>query len=227
MDGDGVLDRAVSLEGWELVLHRRDGVYTIRANGRELISNRGRGSEEALARLGCAAVHGLQGPAVLVAGLGMGFTLRAALDRLPPEAEVVVVELFASVVEWNRRLLAEVAGEPLGDPRVRCVVGDVYELLDGSPSRFDLILLDVDNGPAALSLATNGRLYEARGVAVIRQSLREEGVLAVWSAGPTPWFCDRLARCGFEVEAAEVPAGGAVTHTVYVARRQLLPGPPL
>lgn len=201
----------------ELVLMRRGRDFSIRASGRELMSSRSSGSERALAELGCARAVGLPQPRVLVGGLGMGYTLRAALDLLPEGAEVVVAELVAEVVEWNRDVLAALAGRPLDDPRVSVAVGDVAEVARRAPP-FDAILLDVDNGPAAFTRASNAGLYGDRGVAALRSALRASGVLAVWSAGPDARFVDRLRSHGFDpaVESVRARDGGRARHTIFL-----------
>jgi spermidine synthase len=218
-----ILARVTAADGRELVLHRRAGIFTIRVDGRELMSNRAHGSEEVLARAGCAGLERVPRPRVLVGGLGMGFTLRAALDVRPGSAEVVVVEVFPAVVAWCRGPLAHLAGDALADARVVVLETDVAELLERPGPRFHAILLDVDNGPRALTMATNDRLYGARGVARLRERLTGGGALAVWSASPDREFEARLGTAGFAVHATAVPAraeGGGPEHTVYVARRE-------
>ena len=215
---DGILDRTVTPDGRELVLHHRDGVFTVRIDGREVISSRGRGSEEALADLACRHLAGVTAPQVLVGGLGIGYTLRAALDRLPRRAEVTVVELFTRVVRWNRSLLGALVGYPLDDPRVTVALGDVYEVVASERGRFDAILLDVDNGPDAMVVSENRRLYDSGGLARMRSSLAPSGVLAVWSAAAAPEFAGRLGAAGFTVEPVTVPVVGTASHTVYLAR---------
>jgi spermidine synthase len=216
-----VIGRTQAADGTELVLYHRDGSYQIRVNGLELMTSRAHGSEDALARLACT---GLQTPApqVLVGGLGMGFTLRAALDCLPARASVVVAEVFPAVVEWGRGPLAELAGRPLEDPRVAVEVADVKQVLSSSCERFDAILLDVDNGPDALTLAANDDLYQARGLRSIHRALRPGGVLAVWSADPDQAFARRMRRCGFTVRCETVRArahGKGPRHTIFLATR--------
>ena len=144
------------------------------------------GSEEALATLACRRVRTLEQPCVLVGGLGMGFTLRATLDFLPPEAMVVVAELVPAVVEWNRGPLGPLAGHPLKDKRVRVHVEDVGVTLSSCPGQFDAVLLDVDNGPAAFTASKNAGLYDDRGLAVARAALKMGGVLAIWAARDDP-----------------------------------------
>jgi spermidine synthase len=216
-----ILGRARAEGGAELVLHHRDGEFVIRANGRDLMSSQAHGSEEDLARLACAAFPGRDDPRVLVGGLGLGYTVRAALDLLPARAEVVVAELVPAVVEWNRGPLAPLAGRPLDDPRVRVEVADVSAYLAKATVRFDAILLDVDNGPEALTRKANQILYAAPGLETARRCLRRGGALAVWSAFPDDKFAHRLRRAGFSVEQHTVRARGArggAKHTIFLGK---------
>jgi spermidine synthase len=152
----------------------------------------------------------------------MGFTLRAALDRLPADARVIVVELVPGLVAWNRGPLADVAGRPLEDPRVRLQQGDVAARLAEASGAYDAVLLDVDNGPSALAHPSNASLYGDRGVRACAGALRAGGALAVWSAGPDERYRQRLERAGLEVSEEIVPArggAGGVRHRVIVGRR--------
>lgn len=216
-----VLGRTRAPDGTELVLTRHVSEYLIQAGGQSLMSSRAHGSEDALAALGCGRARALPRPAVLIGGLGMGFTLRAALDALPPAARVVVAELIPAVVEWNEGELGDLAGRPLGDPRVEIALSDVGEVLRASPSRFDAILLDVDNGPAAMATASNAGLYGSRGLAAAREALRPGGTLAVWSAFDDRRFERRLGAAGFTVGRERVRSrpGGGSRHTILLARR--------
>src|ERR1700681_2944492 len=153
-------------------LIRRSDEYIILADGAILMSSRMHGSEEELARFACQRVRTLEQPSVLIGGLGMGFTLRATLDLLPPGAEVVVAELVPAVVEWNRGPLGLLAGHPLKDRRVVVDVGDVKATLRASSGRFDAVLLDVDNGPAPVTTSQNAGLYDDRGLAAVRAALK-------------------------------------------------------
>jgi spermidine synthase len=199
-----VLGRTRTPDGTELTLIRHPSEYLILANGRSLMSSRMHSSEDALAVLGCHRARTLTRPRVLVGGLGMGFTLRAALDILPPAARIVVAELVPAVLEWNRGPLGALAKRPLDDPRVRIEEGDVGATMRSNPSRFDAVLLDVDNGPAALTASANAGLYDSEGVAVARASLRPGGVLAVWSASVDRRFEQRLCAGGFRVQGEGV-----------------------
>jgi len=214
------LGRAKTPDGKQLILHERDGAYAIRVDGLELMSSRAHGSEEALARLVLEKLSAQQ-PRLLVGGLGMGYTLRAVLDLTPPAAQIVVAEILPAVVEWNRTHLADLARRPLEDPRVKVEVRDVAAVMDDGPASFDAILLDVDNGPAAFTTARNAGLYGAGGLALVRRSLRQGGVLGVWSADPDPPFVRRLSTAGFRVEVATVPARTGAKgpkHTIFIAR---------
>lgn len=202
-----------------VVLTRRDGVYRLSLDGEELMCSRQHHSERELARLACEILVGKPAPRVLIGGLGFGYTLRAALDLLPPGAEVVVAELFGFLVEEHGRELGELAGRPLDDPRVKVVVGDVQNVLKAG-EHFDAILLDVDNGPWAFTQPANASLYSKAGLARLKHCLRTSGVVAVWSAAPSAEFEERLRSAGFTVRAERVGAreGSRRKHTVFLAR---------
>ncbi len=193
-------------DGGEMVLYQHDRDFAIEINGQELMHSRHHESELALARLGCAHLDGRKAPIILIGGLGMGYTLHQALDMLSPDAQVVVGELLGAVVQWNREFLGELNGQPLGDERVDLKTGDIVELILGSKSRFDSILLDIDNGPNAMTDAGNRRLYGREGIEACRQALREQGCLAVWSAEPSKKFEHLLMSCSFHVRRYRVPA---------------------
>jgi len=215
-----VIDRAPAPGGGELVLQQRGEEFAIRVNGRELMSSRQHGSEEKMAEVACAGLAGKR-PRVLVGGLGLGYTVRAALDRLPPGAEVVVSELVPAVVTWNQGVLAPLAGRPLEDARVKVETRDVGELLREADGSYDAVLLDVDNGPEALTQEQNRWLYGERGLATIRRALESRGVVVVWSASPDHLFANRLKRAGFDTEVVETPArgkGGGPLHTLFIGR---------
>ncbi len=219
-----ILARERTPESDELVLSRRDGAYSLSIAGEELMTSRVHGSEEALARLACAAIAEKKTPRVLIGGLGFGYTLRAALDQLPRGAAVTVCEVFASLLGWNRGLLADLAGRPLEDRRVTAVRADVRTLLDRREDRerFDAILLDVDNGPQAFTLRSNDNLYTAEGLERLSRSLTAGGVLAVWSSSPSPEFLRRLKKAGFEAKAESVPTrrGGKRRDTIFLGKRR-------
>jgi len=206
--------------GDEMALTRRSGEYVILASGKSLMSSRMHGSEEALATFGVRRARTLEQPSVLVGGLGMGFTLRATLDLLPPAAHVVVAELVPALVEWNRGPLGPLADHPLEDPRVAVEIGDVGAAIRASRDRFDAILLDVDNGPAAFTASDNQALYDDRGLAAARLALKAGGVLAVWSAREDRRFEQRLRYAGFTVTVERVRARlkkGGPRHTIFLA----------
>jgi len=210
-------------DGTLLALTRRDRQYVILADGQSLMSNLMHGSEEALATIGCRHLGTAERPSVLVGGLGMGFTLRATLDVLGAEAEVVVAELLPAVIEWNRGPLGKLANHPLNDRRVSLVVGDVTDTLKSSHNRFDAVLLDVDNGPDAFTAPTNNLLYCDAGLAAIRGALTSEGVVGVWSARPDRKFEQRLRYGGFDVEVERVRARlgkGGPRHTIFFGRKR-------
>ncbi|MBA3948510.1 MAG: hypothetical protein H0X44_01025, partial [Acidobacteria bacterium] len=194
------LGRASMPDGSEMRLARRDTELVIFVNGKILMSSRMHGSEEHLAALGCASLRTTPAPHVLVGGLGMGFTLRATLDLLPPEATVTVAELVPAVVDWNRSHLAPLARHPLDDDRVRIEIGDVGAVLRAHRDTFDAILLDVDNGPSAFTTGENDGLYDNAGVTAMFASTRPGGTVAVWSAWEDRKFEQRLRFHGFTVE---------------------------
>ena len=216
-----LLGQTQTPDGSDMTLMRRDSEIVILADGKPLMSSRMHGSEEALAVSACRHARTLDDPCVLIGGLGMGFTLRATLDLLPPSAVVVVAELVPAVVDWNRGPLGPLAGHPLKDRRVRVDVGDVAETLRASIGRFDAVLLDVDNGPAAFTASGNAGLYDDRGLASARAALKAGGVLAVWSAWEDRKFQHRLRRSGFTVEVERVRARlkkGGPHHTIFLGQ---------
>lgn len=214
------LDTAPIPDGGELKLMRRGTEYSIMSGAIELMNSRLSGSEEALATLSWEALGARPKPAFLIGGLGMGFTLRAALAVLPKEAEVVVAELVPAVVAWARGPLAGVFEGCLDDPRVRVREGDVAEAISEAPGGYDAILLDVDNGPGGLNRDANDQLYNAAGLAAARRTLRPGGVLAVWSSAPDEKFTKRLRQAGFAVEEKRVRAtrsGRGARHVIWLA----------
>ncbi|HVG85811.1 MAG TPA: hypothetical protein VM820_14895 [Vicinamibacterales bacterium] len=218
-----LLGRTAAPGGQEMALMRHSGEYVILTGGKPLMSSRMHGSEEALAKVACQQARGLDEPCVLVGGLGMGFTLRATLDALPPTATVVVAELVKGVVEWNQGPLGRLAGDPLEDSRTRVEVCDVATLLRASRRRFDAVLLDIDNGPDGFTASGNSWLYEDRGLAVIRAALTKNGTLAVWSAREDRRFEARLRGAGFTVDVVRVRARlnrGGARHVIFVGRLQ-------
>jgi spermidine synthase len=214
-----LLAQTVTPDGSDMRLTRQGDEYVILVNGKTLMSSRMHGSEEALATIACRQARSLEQPRVLVGGLGMGFTLRATLDLLPPGAVVRVVELVPAVVEWNRGVLGAIAGHPLKDRRVRIEVGDVGFTLRANPGGFDAILLDVDNGPSAFTTPANEGLYDNAGVAASYAALRTGGALAVWSAWEDRKFEQRLRFHGFVAQVDRVRARlkkGGARHTIFL-----------
>lgn len=216
-----LLDTGQVPGGGELRLMRRGTEFSIKLGQNELMNSRLSGSEQALATLACRRIQTRDRPRMLIGGLGMGFTLRAALAVLGPHAEIVVAELVPSVVTWARGAMAEMFGDSLTDPRVNVREVDVSELIRSERAGFDVILLDVDNGPEGLTRESNDALYDAKGLSAAYAALRPGGVLAVWSSGPNPRFTQRLRRAGFDVKEVPVrangPRGGA-RHVIWIAQ---------
>lgn len=217
-----LVDVAVVPRGADLRLLRRGADFMIVLDRNELMNSRMRGSEEALATLTCERLSGREAPHVLIGGYGMGFTLRAALAALGPDARITVAEVVPRIIDWARGPMRTLTADCLDDARVRLVVGDVADLIEAGGSRYDAILLDVDNGPDALTLDRNDRLYAARGLAASKAALRPGGVLAVWSAAPDKAFAQALRRAGFHTEEIVVRARGngkGPRHVIWFATR--------
>ena len=208
--------------GEELRLKQRGTEFSIMLGTNELMNSRLSGSEEALARLSCKRIRDRKAPKMLIGGLGMGFTLRAALAELGPDAEVVVAELVPAVVAWARGPMAAVFGDCLDDPRVRIVEADVGLLIRADAAAYDAILLDVDNGPEGLSRKANDALYDPRGLSQAHAALKPGGVLAVWSSAPDAGFKRRLMRTGFAVDEVHTRANGkrGARHVIWLATRK-------
>jgi spermidine synthase len=220
-----LLGQTLCPDGTFMKLIRRGDEYLILADGATLMSSRMHGSEEALATFACQRLRTLAQPSVLIGGLGMGFTLRAALDLLPPDATVVVAELVPAVVEWNRGPLGPLAGHPLKDKRVRVETGDVAVTLSSHPDQFDAVLLDVDNGPAAFTASSNAGLYDHRGIAAARAALKIHGVLAIWAAQEDRKFEQRLRQGRFDVQVHRVRGclkKGGARHTIFLGHKSEL-----
>ncbi len=208
--------------GGELRLYQRGEEFSIKIVGRgELMNSRMHGSEDALAELTCARLKGCANPRLLIGGLGMGFTLSAALKHVGEQGQVVVAELVPAVVAWNRGPLGEHSGFPIEDPRVTVREGDVARLIKTEQKAYDAILLDVDNGPEGLTRKKNNWLYSMNGLISAYEALRPQGVLAVWSAGPAADFLQRLRKVGFKVDEVRVRAHGnkGARHVIWFARR--------
>ncbi len=215
------LDATTAPDGETIELRQRGHEFLIRAGGYDLMSSDDEGSSKALAELGLAPIRG-EAPRVLIGGLGMGYTLRAALDTLGPGGHVEVAELVDAVVTWNRGPLADVAGRPLEDRRAHVFVGDVAERIGNPPAPWHAILLDVDNGPDALAHDRNDGLYGARGLARAFAALVRGGVLGVWSFSDDAGFTKRCRKAGFSTEVHRVSAsrkGRGRHHYIWIARR--------
>ena len=217
-----LLGETISPDGTAMKLIRRSDEFLILADGAILMSSRMHGSEEALATFACQRVRTLERASVLIGGLGMGFTLRATLDLLSPDATVVVAELMPAVVEWNCGPLGPLAGHPLKDKRVQVEIGDVAVTLRSRPGQFDAVLLDVDNGPAAFAASNNAGLYDSRGIAAAHAALKIDGVLAVWAAHDDRKFEQRLRHGRFDVQVQRVRGRlkkGGPRHTIFLSHK--------
>ena len=215
-------------DGGEMVLYQHDRDFSIIVNGEDLMHSRRHESELELARLGCAHLAGQKSARVLIGGLGMGYTLHQTLDILSPQSQVVVGELVPAIVEWNRDFFGELNGQALMDKRVELKVADIVEIISSAKNTFDTILLDVDNGPEAMTDSGNFRLYGYEGILACRRALRKKGCLAVWSAKPNKSFEELLMDCGFHVRRYRVPAHKGKksrSHFIWVAseNKSMLP----
>jgi spermidine synthase len=211
-------------DGGAMKLYQRAFEFSISVKNDELMNSRMHGSEDALAELACKQIAGRKNPRVLIGGLGMGFTLRAALDNLGTHAEVVVAELVPAVVKWNQTHLAELAGKPLMDPRTTVRESDVRLVIKEEADAYDAIMLDVDNGPDALTHEGNDRLYTRGGIDAAKKALRPGGILGIWSAEPDKSFSKRLRGAGLKVEEVTVRARGTKgrRHTIWLAEKALV-----
>ena len=203
-----------------MTLTRHVGDYYIDVDGETLMSTRAPGSEKALADLAAEVLSGNSRPRVLIGGLGLGFTLEAALAVLPRGASVVVVEYFEIIVDWNHKFGFRSSADILADPRVVVEVTDVVDYLGDVKQPFDAILLDVDNGPDAWTLASNNRLYDRPGLSRIRRALNPEGLLAIWASKENPAFEKRLAKAGFAARTESVRSRGhkGEQYTIFLGR---------
>ena len=214
----------------QLTLLQRNDDFAIRVSATpgDLMNSRMHHSEDALAEFACSRLRTVDNARVLVGGLGMGFTLAAALRTVPESAEVIVAELVPAVVEWNRGALGQCAGRPVDDARTRVHLGDVADLLQHRENQFDAILLDVDNGPEAMTHSDNEWLYSTAGLKQIYETLRPEGIVAIWSARADQLFTSRLKKTGFNVKLRTVRArpGKGSRHTIFVAQKPYRPAAP-
>lgn len=205
-----------------LRLIQRGGEFSIMLGGNELMNSRLSGSEEALATLACARILPCPRPRILIGGLGMGFTLRAALAILPDISEIVVAELVPAVVAWAQGPMAAYHGDSLSDRRVHIVTEDVATLIREAGAPYDAILLDVDNGPDGLTKNANDHLYSDLGLARAKAALREGGILAIWSAAPDGAFAARFNNAGFDVDEVIVRANrgkSGARHVIWLGTR--------
>jgi spermidine synthase len=204
---------------------QRGSEFSIKLGQTELMNSRRSGSEKSLATIACEKIRNRKAPAILIGGLGMGFTLRAALASLGPEATITVAELVPAVLAWAHGPMAEIFGNSLTDPRVSLRQADVGQLIRSKDTIFDAILLDVDNGPEGLTRESNDALYGIAGLSATRAALHPGGVLAVWSSGPNRKFNARLHIAGFEVDEVRVRANGShggAWHVIWIATRAKL-----
>ncbi|MBT3337479.1 MAG: hypothetical protein HN855_05500 [Anaerolineae bacterium] len=216
-------------DGGKMGLYQHDQDFAIKINGQQLMSSRQHESELALARLGCAHLAKRDAPSVLIGGLGMGYTLRQTLDMLGEDAKVVVSELLPDVVAWNRDYFKNLNGQPLEDKRTEIKIGDIFPLLTSSAESFDAILLDIDNGPSAITDMGNSQLYTQSGIEICKYALRKKGCLAIWSAEPSKEFEELLMSCGFQVRRYKVPAYTGTTKNsrfIWVAAEDVKLLPP-
>jgi spermidine synthase len=217
-----VLEQVKTPDGSTMALVEHDGQYAIRVNGRELMSTRHSFSEEQLGVVACQGRARLKDARVLVGGLGLGCTLRAALANLARSARVVVAELVPEVVAWNRNPAYPLAAAALADPGTQVLIGDVADILEQSPNGFDAIMLDADNQTTSMNTAGNSSLYQPAGLAKVWRQLNPGGTVVYWSAGEEPLLAKRLAASGFDVEVQSVrkhpTAGGR--HWLLVGHRR-------
>jgi spermidine synthase len=216
-----VLEQLKTADGSTMALIERDGEYAIRVNGRELMSTRHSFSEEQLGVVACQKLAQLEDACVLIGGLGLGFTLRAALANLKRDARVSVAELVPEVVAWNRNASYPLAASALADPRTQVIIGDVADVIGRSQDSFDAIMLDADNQTTNMNTAGNSSLYQAAGLAKVWRKLKPGGRVVYWSAGEEPLFAKRLAKSGFDVQVHRVrkhPTSGG-HHVLIVGDR--------
>ncbi len=206
----------------ELRLMQRGAEFSMMLGQNELMNSRLSGSEGALATRACRRIEAVKRPNLLIGGLGMGFTLRAALAVLGAEARITVAELVPAVIAWARGPMADIFADSLDDPRASILSADVIEVIQSYPAAFDAILLDVDNGPEGLIRKANDALYNPKGLKAIRRALRPGGVLAVWSSGPNPLFSKRLHDASFDVDEVAVRATAkrrGARHVIWFATK--------
>jgi spermidine synthase len=206
-------------DGARFSLHEHDGEYFLKLNGRQLMGSNSTVSELLLADLACNFRQPIDRPSILIGGLGLGFSLRRVLEIVGPNALAQVAELLPEVIAWNREFLQDLNGKLLNDRRVQVLARDVFDCIKNGPASYDAILLDVDNGPTSFVQAKNSRLYNGKGLALIRRSLRPGGRVAFWSAEPEPLFLTSLSRAGFRAEEFEAKSherAKRAAHRIYV-----------
>jgi spermidine synthase len=215
-----LLASTVTPDGMQMTLTLHAGDYYIDLNGGGLMSTRAPGSEKAMAELAAQELTTVRNPRILIGGLGLGFTLGAALHAFSSQASIVVVEFFETIVDWNRKFTFHSEIDLLADPRVTVKVADIVDYLGDVRRPFDAILLDVDNGPDAWTLASNERLYDRCGLERIKDALNPGGLLGVWSAQASPQFEKRLVTAGFTARSETVRSRGnkGERHTVFIGR---------
>jgi spermidine synthase len=215
------LAQVTTPDGSLLGLFEHDGDLAIRVNGRELMSSRRHASEERLAQVACDPLRSRPGARVLIGGLGLGYTLKAALASLNHDATVVVAELMPVIVEWNRNPDFGLAAAAVADPRTRIEIADVADVIARGIGRYDAIMLDADNHTTAMNTEGNSSLYDPTGLYSIQAALRPGGAVVYWSAGSDPLFAKRMGKCGFDVEVMRVPAhaNGGGMHALIIGRR--------
>ncbi len=216
-----LLEQVQTADGSLMTLHTNGTDRVIRVNGRELMSTRHYNSEEQLAVFACAPFYNSKNPRLLIGGLGLGFTLRAALANMGPTAEIVVAELMPEVVAWNKNPAYELANECLKDPRTHIVIGDVGDIIAKNNAGFHAIMLDTDNGTTAMSTAANAELYKRNGLERVCAALRPNGLAVYWSAGDDPLFVKLMNRCGFSVtvEKVRIHGNSGGYHYLFIGRK--------
>ena len=212
-----------SRNGAELRLYQRGNEFSIKADNQELMNSQVHGSEEILAKLACEKVTDHPDVRVLIGGLGLGYTVRAALDELKADAEVIVAEIVPDVLQWNRKFLGHLADHPLDDDRVTVELTDVAQIIQSDKGGFNAIMLDIDNGPQAMTREGNEWIYGFNGLESSFVALRPKGVFSIWSTDPDPAFTKRLLKTGFKVEEVKARARsgnkGGGHYCVWVATR--------